>query len=99
MQWILKQLENISDRSAIFKTVVAIVTPVGKQHFFAGEVRGKILRTPRTKPQPKMPYSPIFMPDEIDKVWAEMTVDEENEISHRGKAFRQARQFLEGFQQ
>jgi XTP/dITP diphosphohydrolase len=97
-KWILKQLENISDRSATFKTVVAVVTPEGKQHFFTGEVRGKILRMPRVKPQPKMPYSSIFVPDETDKVWAEMTVEEENKISHRGKAFRQARQFLETLQ-
>jgi len=94
-QWILKQLENFSDRSATFKTVVAIVTPEGRQHFFTGEVRGKILRAPRVKPQPKMPYSSIFMPDGTDKVWAEMTVEEENKISHRGKAFQQVRQFLE----
>lgn len=97
-QWILKQLENFSNRSAIFRTVVAIVSPEGKQYFFIGEVHGKILRAPRIKPQPQMPYSSIFMPDETDKVWAEMTIKEENKISHRGKAFRQARQFLETLQ-
>lgn len=91
----LKQLEGASDRSATFETVVAIVTPEGKQHFFSGKVRGKILEAPRTPPQPKMPYSPIFIPDGTDLVWAEMTVDFENSISHRGKAFQQAREFLE----
>lgn len=93
--WILKQLEAVSKRVATFKTMVAIVSPQGEQHFFSGEARGKILETPRPATQPKMPYAPIFMPDGTDKVWGEMTVEEENQISHRGKAFRQAREFLE----
>ena len=93
--WILEQLKDVKDRSATFKTVVAIVSPEGEQHFFSGEVRGVILESPRPKTQPKMPYAPIFMPNGTDKVWAEMTVEEENKISHRGKAFKQARAFLE----
>jgi XTP/dITP diphosphohydrolase len=91
----LKQLKGAADRSATFETVVAIVSPEGKQHFFSGKVRGQILEAPRTPPQPKMPYSPIFVPEGTDLVWAEMSVDFENSISHRGKAFRQAREFLE----
>jgi XTP/dITP diphosphohydrolase len=42
-----------------------------------------------------MPYSPLFIPEGTDKVWAEMTVDEENAVSHRGKAFRKLVAFLE----
>ncbi len=95
--WIIEQLKNITNRSATFKTVVAIISPQGEQYLFKGEVRGKILRIPRPATQPKMPYAPTFMPDRTDKVWGEMTVDEENKISHRGKAFRQAREFLEKF--
>lgn len=93
-QYTLRQLEGVQDRSAIFKTVVALVDPNGEQLFFSGEVSGKILDAPRTKPQPKMPYSPLFVPEGSDKVWAEMTVDEENAISHRGKAFRFVREYL-----
>ena len=69
--------------------------PDGKQYFFDGKVRGKILESARGVTQPKMPYAPIFMPDGTDKVWGEMTVEEENQISHRGKAFKQARKFFE----
>lgn len=90
----LNQLKGVTDRSATFSTTVALVSPVGEQKFFTGEVRGKLLETPRCKPQPKMPYSPLFMPDGSDKVWAEMTVEEENAISHRGKAFRLVREYL-----
>ena len=94
-QHTLKALEKATDRSAVFETVVAIVSPEGHQHFFSGSIHGKILEVARTRPQPKMPYSPIFIPDGTDLVWAEMSVEYENSISHRGKAFRQARTFLE----
>lgn len=94
-QHTLKHLEGVTNRSATFETAVAIVSPTGERHFFSGKVRGHILEAPRIKPQPKMPYSPIFVPEGQNLVWAEMTVDQENQISHRGKAFRQARTFLE----
>ncbi|MDB5254654.1 MAG: rdgB, partial [Candidatus Nomurabacteria bacterium] len=61
---------------------------------FSGEVDGTLAEKPKMKPQPKMPYSPLFSPEGTDKVWAEMTVEEENAISHRGKAFRQVVAFL-----
>lgn len=94
-EWILEQLKEVSGRSATFKTAVVIVSPQGIQHVFVGEVRGNILQAPVCQPQPKMPYSSIFVPDGSDKVWAQMSIEEENAISHRGKAFRQARAFLE----
>jgi XTP/dITP diphosphohydrolase len=90
----LKQLEGVEDRSATFKTVVALVSPGGEQRFFVGEVRGELLDAPRVKPQPKMPYSPLFIPEGSDKVWAEMTTEEENAISHRGKAFHLTGEYL-----
>jgi XTP/dITP diphosphohydrolase len=93
-QHTLKQLEGVEDRTATFKTVVALVMPKGEIGFFSGEVHGRLLEAPRVKPQPKMPYSPLFIPDGSDKVWAEMTPDEENTISHRGKAFRFVREYL-----
>ncbi len=95
MAYTLKRLLGKNDRTAKFMTVVALVSPSGEEHFFTGEIRGKILDAPKTRPQPKMPYSPIFMPDGTGKVWAEMTVEEENAISHRGQAFRRAKAFLE----
>jgi XTP/dITP diphosphohydrolase len=95
LQYTLKRLEGKTDRSAYFETVVALISPEGKQYLFTGKVDGHLLETPRVPPQPKMPYSCIFQPDVSNKVWAEMDVDEENKISHRGKAFKQVREFLE----
>ncbi len=93
-QHTLNQLEGKTDRSATFKTVVVLVSPDGRPISFSGEVNGTLAETPKTKPQPKMPYSPLFSPEGTDKVWAEMSVEEENAISHRGKAFRQVVAFL-----
>ncbi len=93
--WVLEQLKNIDNRSATFRTVVAIVSPDGKHNFFTGEVRGTILQTPKGKTEPHMPYGSIFIPDETDKTFAQMSLEEKNTFSHRGKAFRQARIFLE----
>ncbi|MEK7552069.1 MAG: non-canonical purine NTP pyrophosphatase [Patescibacteria group bacterium] len=92
----LKKLEGVPlhKRTATFQTVAVVVSPTGEHKFFSGEVKGKILLKPRTECQPNMPYSGIFMPDGQSKVWAEMEVEEENKISHRGKAFRQVRDFF-----
>jgi XTP/dITP diphosphohydrolase len=84
-------------RTATFETIVTIITHQGDEHFFSGKVRGHLLETPRTKRQPGMPYSSLFVPDGTDLVWAEMSTEEENQISHRGIAFRKARVFLEEF--
>ncbi len=92
----LRALEGHQDRSAIFRTVVALIAPTGKVEYFHGEVPGQILTSPRCPPQPKMPYSCIFIPDGSHKVFAEMTTAEENEHSHRGMAFRKAKEFLDG---
>ena len=95
MNYCLKRLEGISNRLAYFETAVALISPKGEEYFFEGKVNGKIIEYPRVQPQPNMPYSPIFQPDGSNKTWAEMTIEEENKISHRGKAFLQVRQFLE----
>lgn len=94
-QHTLKAIKDAADRGAYFETVVAIVSPDGKQYFFDGLMDGHILEVPRTEPQPMMPYSSIFVPKGTDLVWAEMSVEMENSISHRGIAFRKARAFLE----
>lgn len=95
MNYCLKRLKGTKDRSATFETVVAIVTPSGNEHFFSGKVVGQLLEAPRVKFQPDMPYSGLFVPEGTNQCLAEMTIEDENKISHRGKAFNQARSFLE----
>lgn len=97
LQYTLKKLEGATDRSAEFETVVVLIAPHGEVYCFNGTAGGNFLEAPRTQPQPKMPYSAIFIPDGMDKTWAEMTVEEENAISHRGRAFKRALNFLEEY--
>ena len=94
-QFVVNEMKGIKNRAATFKTVVCLISPEGKEHFFAGEEKGHLLESPRVPPQPKMPYSPLFVPEGETMTWAEMTTEYENKISHRGKAFRKARNFLE----
>lgn len=91
----LARLKGCADRTASFRTVVALIDPSGTEKLFVGEVEGTLLETPRVPPQPKMPYSPLFVPQGEVMCWAEMPIEYENKISHRGKAFRLARTFLE----
>ncbi len=95
MHYCLKRLEGIQNRSAYFETAVALISPKREEYLFDGRVQGKLIEYPRVQPQKNMPYSPLFQPDVSNKTWAEMTIEEENKISHRGKAFLQVRQFLE----
>ena len=96
-RYTLDQLRESHNRDAKFVAVVVIISPKAEEVIVTGEVTGKILRHPRVKPQPMMPYSPIFVPDGSKKVFAQMTPNEENKISHRGIAFRKARALLENF--
>lgn len=92
----LKKLQGYSlwERTATFVTSAFLVRPNGSWHHSTGKVKGVILEEPRCPCQPGMPYSAIFKPDRSKKVWAEMTVGEENAISHRGQAFRQIKDHL-----
>lgn len=92
---VLAKMEGQTNRNATFETVVAVVTRIKEVFVFRGEVKGVLRDKIEVTPQPQMPYSPLFQPLGQDKVWAEMTREEENAISHRGIAFRKVREFLE----
>ena len=81
----LKEMQGIplKDRSAVFKTVIAFVD--NRLELTAeGIVKGMI--TQERKGVGGFGYDPIFYVEEKKKTFAEMTVEEKNYISHRGKA-------------
>lgn len=98
MRYCLERMKGVTNRRATFRTTVVILSPEGERYTFNGEVHGMLLPAPRCAPQPKMPYSALFVPDGQPLTWAEMTTEYENAISHRGKAFREARAFFEALQ-
>ncbi|MBT9163414.1 MAG: Non-canonical purine NTP pyrophosphatase [Chloroflexi bacterium] len=80
-------------RSARFRCVIAIATPEGEVEFCSGECRGFIAH--ESKGESGFGYDPIFYLPQFGKTMAEISFEEKNKVSHRGKAAREARQVLE----
>jgi len=83
MQKLLRELANITNRKAQFKTVIALNLK-GKQYFFNGICKGEILQ--KKEGEEGFGYDPIFKPEGFDKSFAKMSIHEKGAISHRGRA-------------
>ena len=82
---VLSKLENESNRSARFRTVIALLQ--GEDEILLeGSVNGQIIKTKTGGDG--FGYDPIFKPEGFEKTFAQMTIAEKNEISHRGKAVK-----------
>lgn len=92
--YLLKRLEGIpwEKRGARFRCVIAIASPEGEVALFQGECRGIIALSP--KGENGFGYDPIFYLPELGKTVAELSLEEKNELSHRGQAARKACLFL-----
>jgi len=93
IQKVLQELEESTNRKAQFKTVIALIID-GKEYFFEGVVNGDILKEQSGKGG--FGYDPIFRPIGYKESFAEMTLKEKNEISHRGLAVKKLVKFLAG---
>ncbi|GAB3292613.1 RdgB/HAM1 family non-canonical purine NTP pyrophosphatase [Hymenobacter humi] len=90
---LLQELAGKSDRSARFRTVVALAGADGTMHEFAGEVAGHIAEERRGTGG--FGYDPVFVPTEGDgRTFAEMSGTEKNRISHRARAVASLLAFL-----
>ncbi len=89
IQKLLQSLEGVPEslRTARFRCVVSIVD-ADREEYVEGVCEGLILSECRGKGG--FGYDPVFYVPEIGKTFAEMTLEEKNVISHRGKAFRKA---------
>jgi len=92
---LLAEMEKISSerRQAAFECAMAFVMPDGAEEMFAGRVGGRILTEGRGLEG--FGYDPLFLVDGFDRTMAELTLEEKNEISHRGQALRQFCAYLE----
>lgn len=86
---LLKNLEGVSDRTANFTCAIALVDPEGKEHTVEGKCFGKIAETPSGAAG--FGYDPLFIPDGYEKSFADLTAEEKNAISHRGRALAQVK--------
>ena len=83
MQCLLDKLKGKENRKARFRTVIALVCE-GKEYIFEGIVEGEILT--EKSGQEGFGYDPIFSPEGKGISFAEMSAEEKNQISHRGRA-------------
>ena len=91
MQKVLVELTNSNNRKAVFKTVIALIID-GKKYFFEGQVKGEILK--EKSGTDGFGYDPIFRPNGFNQSFAEMTMKQKNEISHRGIAVQKLIDYL-----
>ena len=81
---ILQLLEGVEKREAVFRSVYAYSEPGKKPLLIIGECKGII--SMRKQGTHGFGYDPIFIPDSAEKTFGDMTVEEKNQFSHRGKA-------------
>ncbi len=92
MRCLLNNLEGKADRTARFRTVIALIYK-GETTTFEGIVRGTI--TVERHGTDGFGYDPIFAPEEADgRTFAEMTSEEKNAISHRGRATQKLAEYF-----
>lgn len=84
MNRLLAELEGVDNRKAQFKTVLAFTTEKGVE-MFEGVAKGEIAQIRHRGPY-GFGYDPIFIPEGFDRSFAQMTPDEKNSLSHRGRA-------------
>lgn len=90
---LLKNLEGVTNRKARFRTVISLILD-GEEHLFEGIVEGRIAESEAGCGG--FGYDPLFIPDGYDCTFAEMSADEKNAISHRGRAVQKLVEFLKG---
>lgn len=88
---LLKNLLNVKNRDARFRTVITLITPEGVNQF-EGIIEGEILTSRRGNQG--FGYDPVFQPSGYSKSFAELSMMEKNMISHRALAFRKLVNYL-----
>lgn len=88
---LLKEMKGESNRKARFRTVIALIDG-GKEYAFEGVAEGEILS--EKSGSGGFGYDPVFRPMGYEKTFAELSMEEKNRISHRGKAVQALVKFL-----
>ena len=89
---LLKNLAGADNRRANFTCAVALVDPAGREHVAVGRCFGHIAEAPAGAAG--FGYDPLCVPDGHDRSFAELSAEEKNAISHRGRALAEARKVI-----
>lgn len=88
---LLRELKGQPDRRAAFRTVIALIIG-GEEHLFEGRVDGEIATEERGTEG--FGYDPVFVPEQMNKTFAQLGLDVKNRISHRARAVKKLCDFL-----
>jgi len=88
---LLSKMAGKDNRKARFRTVIALILN-GEEHAFDGIAEGEIIQ--HRIGMGGFGYDPVFVPNGFKKTFAELTLEEKNSISHRGKAVKALVNFL-----
>ena len=91
MAKVLEKLEGIENRTARFKTIIALILN-GQEYTFEGVVEGQILN--ERQGEKGFGYDPIFQPIGFTETFAQLPLTIKNQISHRGLAIKKLVAFL-----
>ncbi|MGB3453749.1 MAG: RdgB/HAM1 family non-canonical purine NTP pyrophosphatase [Moheibacter sp.] len=89
---LFKELKTKSNRKAYFKTVICLFWK-NEIHFLSGEIHGEIIDEIRGSEG--FGYDPVFVPESYGLTFAEMDLNEKNQISHRARAVQKLINFVE----
>lgn len=90
---LLRNLAGIANRTANFTCSIALVDPSGREHLAEGRCFGAIAESPSGAAG--FGYDPLFVPDGFSKSFAELSAEEKNAISHRGRALAEVKKLFE----
>ena len=89
---LLERLKGVpAPRRACFRTVIALIDEYGT-HFFEGAVNGEI--TLERSGDHGFGYDPVFRPEGCQQTFAELSSEEKNAMSHRGRAVQRLARYL-----
>lgn len=91
LRLVLEKMEGLSNRKARFRTVISLIQN-GENHIFEGLINGHITESPSG--DQGFGYDPVFVPDGYPQTFAEMSMEQKNQISHRAIAMRKLIAFL-----
>lgn len=86
---LIREMRGQADRTARFRTIIALASPQGETRTVAGTCEGVLAEQKRG--MDGFGYDPLFIPEGFDLTFAELSLDEKNRISHRGRALAKAR--------
>jgi XTP/dITP diphosphohydrolase len=90
---LLAEMEGRSDRRAAFECIISVAVPSGPALTYEGTCEGLIAQ--RAAGSGGFGYDSIFFYPQLGKTFAEMTAEEKNSVSHRGKALKELRSEFE----